>query len=45
MADQWHKIEDAEHPYTAVAYSTDGATRIEAIQDVKDIAAEHRSIA
>ena len=45
MADQWHKIENAEHPYTGLAYSTDGATRIESIQDLKDIAAQHRSIA
>jgi serine protease Do len=45
MTDQWHKIENAEHPYTGIAYSTDGATRIESIQDLKDIAAQHRSVA
>jgi serine protease Do len=45
LADQWHKIENAEHPYTGLAYSTDGATRIESIQDLKEIAAQHRSIA
>ncbi len=45
MADQWHKIENAEHPYRGLAYSTDGATRIESIQDLRDIAAQHRSIA
>jgi serine protease Do len=45
MVDQWHKIENGEHPYTGLAYSTDGATRIESIQDLKEISAQHRSIA
>jgi hypothetical protein len=44
-ADQWHKIESGEHPYTSSSYSTNGGTRIEAIQDLKDVVAQHRSIA
>jgi len=44
-ADQWHKIESGEHPYTGISYSTNGGTRIEATQDLKEVAAQHRSIA
>ena len=33
LADQCYKIENAEHPYTGLAYFTDGGTRIESIQD------------
>jgi hypothetical protein len=44
-ADQWRKIETGTHPYTAISYATDGGTRIESIQNLKEIASKHRSVA
>jgi serine protease Do len=44
-ADQWHKIENGEHPYTGLSYSTNGGTRIDSVQDLKDVSAGHRAVA
>ena len=45
FTERWHTIETGAHPYTSTAYSTNGATRIDAIQDLKDVSAGHRSLA
>ena len=45
FTERWHTIETGAHPYTSTAYSTNGGTRIDAIQDLKDVSAGHRSLA
>ena len=44
-ADQWQKIENGEYPYTGLSYSTNGGTRIDLVQDQKELSASHRSVA
>jgi hypothetical protein len=43
--ERWHTLETGSHPYTAMAYSTNGGTRIDAVQDLQEVSAGHRSIA
>jgi serine protease Do len=45
FAERWHSIESGEHPYTATAYATDGGTRIDAIENSKDVSSGRSSIA
>jgi hypothetical protein len=45
FTERWHTIETGSHPYTSTAYSTNGGTRIDAVQDLKDVSAGRRSIA
>jgi len=45
FTERWHTIETGSHPFTSTAYSTNGGTRIDAVQDFKDVSAGHRSMA
>jgi serine protease Do len=45
FTDHWHKIETGAHPYTGVSYSTNGGTRIDSVEDLKDVGAERRQVA
>jgi hypothetical protein len=45
FTERWHTIETGSHPFTSTAYSTNGGTRIDAVQDFKDVSAGGRSIA
>ncbi len=44
FSERWHTIESGAHPFNGLAYSTNGGTRIDAVQDAKEVAAGHRSI-
>jgi serine protease Do len=37
FAERWHTIESGGHPYTATAYTINGGTRIDAIDNLKNI--------
>jgi hypothetical protein len=45
FAERWHTIESGAHPYTDTAYTTNGGTRIDIIDNVKDVSLSHRPIA
>jgi hypothetical protein len=45
FTERWHTLETGAHPYTSSSYSTNGGTRIDAVQDFKDVSAGRRSIA
>jgi serine protease Do len=45
FTDRWRTIETGSHPFNGTAYSINGGTRIDAIQDLKQVSAEHRSVA
>jgi hypothetical protein len=45
FTDRWRTLETGAHPFNATSYSTNGGTRIDAVQDFKQIGAEHRPVA
>jgi serine protease Do len=45
FAERWHTIESGAHPYTSTAYTTNGGTRIDTIDNAKDVSLKHRAIA
>jgi hypothetical protein len=45
FAERWHTIESGAHPYTGTAYTTNGGTRIDSIDNLKDVNQGHRAIA
>ncbi|HME39620.1 MAG TPA: serine protease [Steroidobacteraceae bacterium] len=44
FAERWHAIETGGHPYTGVAYSTNGGTRINSVDTFKGVGAARTSI-
>jgi serine protease Do len=45
FAERWHTIETGAHPYSGTAYTTNGGTRIDTIDDLKEVSQGHRAIA
>jgi serine protease Do len=45
FTDRWHNLETGAHPYTAIAYTMNGNTRIEAVANAKKVAAGESQIA
>ncbi len=45
MTERWRTIETGSHPFNATAYSITGGTRIDAVQDLKEVGTEHRAVA
>jgi len=45
FAERWHTIETGSHPFTGLAYATNGGTRIDSIDNFKDVAASRSPVA